>query len=422
VDSSGIAEEYPATSERPGHLRDTALAVLFDPPSHEPLTEERWSEARARRAILQIVDETQAAFDQERLWPAHPLDEIDAKEPPTTSLYLGASGVIWALDALARADLSEPGRDWTGVALGLVERYRAAPDFVELSGGPVPSFWMGEAGIVLLAHRLAPARWQEDRLLALVQANVENPFCELMWGSPGTMLAARAMFERTGRESFAEAWRESAKWLLDEWRDDLWLQQLYGRAVHVLGPAHGFVGNVYALTSGELLDTARRAEVESRAVTAAIKYALQDGPHAQWPAVLEPRPERSHEVSTQWCHGAPGIVASLAGIATEDGEFTRLLVAGGELVWTAGPLVKGPGLCHGTAGNGYAFLKLFQRTGDELWLSRARAFAMHAIEQVDRARSKLGRGRFTLWTGDLGTALFLASCIEASAAIPTLDG
>jgi hypothetical protein len=98
-----------------------------------------------------------------------------------------------------------------------------------------------------------------------------------------------------------------------------------------------------------------------------------------------------------------------------------LLIAGGELTWRAGPLAKGPGLCHGTAGNGYALLKLFERTGNELWLDRARAFAMHAAAQVERARSAYGRGRYTLWTGDLGTALYLRSCIEADAAMPTID-
>ena len=34
----------------------------------------------------------------------------------------------------------------------------------------------------------------------------------------------------------------------------------------------------------------------------------------------------------------------------------------------AGPLRKGAGLCHGTAGNGCAFLALHARTGDERWL------------------------------------------------------
>jgi hypothetical protein len=54
-------------------------------------------------------------------------------------------------------------------------------------------------------------------------------------------------------------------------------------------------------------------------------------------------------------------------------------------VWRAGPLTKGPSLCHGTAGNGFAFLSLYQRSGDALWLSQARRFAMHAIEQLRRA-------------------------------------
>ena len=46
---------------------------------------------------------------------------------------------------------------------------------------------------------------------------------------------------------------------------------------------------------------------------------------------------------------------------------------------------------------------------------------MHAIEQVERSRGPYGRGRHTLWTGDPGTALYLHSCLTASAAVPTLD-
>ena len=124
---------------------------------------------------------------------------------------------------------------------------------------------------------------------------------------------------------------------------------------------------------------------------------------------------------TQWCHGAPGSVATLGSLEPANTELTELLVAGGELTWRAGPLAKGAGLCHGTAGNGYAFLALFARTGDELWLGRARAFAMHALEQVERAIALDARGRHTLWTGDPGTALFLASCIDAQPGFPTID-
>ena len=95
----------------------------------------------------------------------------------------------------------------------------------------------------------------------------------------------------------------------------------------------------------------------------------------------------------------------------------ELLLAGAELVWHAGPptLEKGPGICHGTAGNGYALLAAFARTGDEEWLSRARAFAAHALGQVARAD-----GRYSLWTGGIGVAVFAADCLDGSSRYPVL--
>jgi hypothetical protein len=277
---------------------------------------------------------------------------------------------------------------------------------------------MGEAGILLVAHTLAPAAWQEEELLATVRSNAANPSVEFMWGSPGTMLAAQVMHERTGAETWRAAWEESAQGLFEAWHDTLWEQALYGKRFHILGPAHGFAANVYVLARGDLLDGARRQELERRAVASLAAHALRDDGLAQWPPSVEPSsvPRR-----TQWCHGAPGIVASLATLAPGDDELTELLVAGGELTWRAGPLRKGANLCHGTAGNGFAFLKLFERTGDELWLARARAFAMHSIAQVERAGTEFGRGRHSLWTGDPGTALYLASCLDATAEFPTLD-
>jgi hypothetical protein len=78
---------------------------------------------------------------------------------------------------------------------------------------------------------------------------------------------------------------------------------------------------------------------------------------------------------------------------------------------------KGPAICHGTAGNGYAFLKMFTRTGDERWLERARRFAVHALEQVERR----GRGRYSLFTGDVGVALYAADCLDERSDYPITD-
>ena len=78
-----------------------------------------------------------------------------------------------------------------------------------------------------------------------------------------------------------------------------------------------------------------------------------------------------------WCHGAPGVIATLAAAHGAWGgeRYLAAAVAAGEVVWRRGLLRKGPGLCHGTAGNGYSLLQLYQATGDRLWLYRASCFA-----------------------------------------------
>jgi hypothetical protein len=145
------------------------------------------------------------------------------------------------------------------------------------------------------------------------------------------------------------------------------------------------------------------------------REAVVEGEHANWPIRTgEGLATDDGEIRVQWCAGAPGIVTCAASYLDQ-----QLLEAGAELTWRAGPpnMEKGPGICHGTAGNGYAFLKLFGRTGDERWLERARRFAMHALQQVERR----GSGRYSLWTGDPGVALFAADCLDARSAYPMLE-
>jgi hypothetical protein len=98
-----------------------------------------------------------------------------------------------------------------------------------------------------------------------------------------------------------------------------------------------------------------------------------------------------------------------------------LLLAAGEAIWCAGPLTKGANLCHGTGGNGYAFLKLYRRTGNVLWLQRARAFAMLGIAQMQADAQQYGQMHYSLWTGDPGIAIYLWHCLQGTADFPTLD-
>jgi hypothetical protein len=383
--------------------------VLFDPKVHEPVSEEAWDPDRVRAAIRAIVEDAEETFAGG--WPTHPADsngpDDDARRFRT--IYLGGAGVVQALTELQHRGLAEVHRDYVPY---LEQPYE--PDFPDED--VQRSLWMGETGIRLVLQRLAPSADNADRLETLIRANVRDERCEVMWGSPGTMLAAAALHELTAEERWLELWRESAAWLRDEWDPDteVWTQRLYGTVEQYIGPAHGFAGCMLALSLHPDDELHRRAAAGTR------RYVVEEDGLANWLPVTSTKELRSPrgDIRVQWCHGAPGVVASLAALAPDDDEHERLLLAGGELTWRAGPLTKGANLCHGTAGNGYAFLALFARTGDELWLERARAFAMHAAAQVARTRDELGRGRYTLLTGDPGTALYLADCVDGAGEFP----
>src|SRR5437773_1205093 len=93
-----------------------------------------------------------------------------------------------------------------------------------------------------------------------------------------------------------------------------------------IGPAHGFAGCVLAL-SGEAGD-----ELHRRAADAMARYAVEADGLANRPPVASAESlsaGRDGRIRVQWCHGAPGVVASLAGVATDDDEHERLLLAGG---------------------------------------------------------------------------------------------
>jgi hypothetical protein len=364
--------------------------MLFSPEAHEVLVDEPWSAERARAAIVSIVADTESAFDDG--WSTHPQDVVEADDASTRfrTVYCGGAGVVDALHRLARRGFVELRRDYVPY---LEHSLEAQPDFPDED--PERSFWGGETGIRLVLQRLAPSQANLERLSELVAANERDERCELMWGSPGTILVGREL----GLDVSA-----SVEWLHGRRdTDGLWTQQLSGHSRRFLGPAHGFAGCVLAL--GDVTDVSETLR----------RFAVEEDGLVNWPGLagMELGANRDGQIRMQWCHGAPGIVATLAHMLDE-----QLAVAGGELTWRAGPLRKGANLCHGTAGNGYAFLALLDRTGDESWLTRARAFAMHATAQVEHDRSDYGQGRYTLWTGDPGTALYLADCIDGGGKLP----
>jgi Lanthionine synthetase C-like protein len=387
--------------------------VLYDPAQFERLTDEPWDRARVEDAIAAIVADADAAYRPDALWPAHEWDGW--QEPlPMKTLYVGAAGVIWALDALRRRGHAETSLDLAAAALRTLELERSEPDSTADAHYHPAALLCGETGPLLVAFRLAPDPALADDLHALVRANVANPTDDVMWGAPGTLLGALAVGEWTGEPRWVEAARETATALRARRGEDrLWRQDDDYRG---LGTLHGAAGNTLALLG---LEPDEALAAETGAVLA--QTAFREDGLANWPGFPRPQladPRRGGSIRLQWCTGAPGIVAGAWDYLDED-----LLLEGAELVWRAGAHgdEKGHGLCHGTSGNGFALLKAFARTGDERWLERARRLAVHALGQVERLRDANGRGRYSLWTGDVGTALFAAACLDLDARYPIFD-
>jgi hypothetical protein len=396
-----------------------SMAQLFDPARHVPLGDASWSEAAAREAIRSIAADACAAFDPETLWPGHPLD---APMPDGSGcVYMGAAGVVWALDHLEREGAAEIPIDFAPA----LPRMRQAdqgwlgnPPFCDYA-----SLLLGDLGPMLVAMRLAPSPTLADEIFVRLGANDDRPLQDLMWGTAGSLMAARWMQAATGQPRFAELWRRQAARLLDGLQDFdgalMWSFDLYGQPMHMPGLVHGFAGNMLSLIKGwDWLEASQKARVESVSMHTLTTTARWDGGMVNWPTdLLIP----AAPLLCQVCHGASGIVMVFAEAPFQAPEFERLLASGGETIWTAGPLAKGSNICHGTGGSGRALLRLYDRTGDARWLDRARRLAMAAIAQCDAAREEYGRGRYSLWTGDPGLAVFLWECIITRPAFPGLD-
>ncbi len=410
--------------------------VLFNPDRHEPLEARPWSAGAARQTIGQIGGAAHATFSDKTLFPAHPMDE-PSHAHMGSGHYYGASGVLWALDYLRReaatevADATEPGQEvseqWVIDSLtSLLERFEKEAAV----RGPLAettSLWFGDLPVLLQLLALTGADSWRTLALERVRSSTQDAVRELMWGTPGVLIATRLIADEQLAAAVEPYDKDNINKLVDAWDAPfgdllLWNEELYGSRRLILGAVHGFFGQVLPLLQRlETLSEQQQAMVLERTRDVLCQTALQEPGLANWPVMLG-EPGVGREPLLHYCHGAPGVVISTCDFpAGIDSEVDQLLLDGGELVWRAGPLRKGSNLCHGTAGSGYTCLKLFARTADQLWLDRARQLAMHGIAQYRQALAETGQSRFSLWTGDAGFAVFLAACLRADARLPTVD-
>ena len=292
---------------------------------------------------------------------------------------------------------------------------------------------LGIAAPALAAGSYAGDESAFDVLYSDAEATIGTDGRELFVGSSGELFAVRLAFERTGDPRWKELAARVASALNAELEDyaqgvRLWTIHLYQSVWGpFLGAGHGFAGIAHALLCARsLAEDALDFDALQRSLARTIRStAVRANGTANWPAIYgcESLPGEGGRVTRlQWCHGAPGIITSLNTIPLGlDPEFDELLLAAGEATWQAGPPLGDAGLCHGAAGSGWAFLKLHRRTGDARWLSRARAFAMHALKTMEERRAKDGLPWHSLLTGDVGAAVYVAACLDLDDRFPALE-
>ena len=199
---------------------------MLDHSSHLPLRPRAWNADQVRLAINDIVSDALAHFDQERFWPAHPLE--DGLPDGDTSFYVGATGVIWALEYLRRAGATQAHIDFRPVLQHLIDVNKA--QFARRDYAEHGSFLFGDMGTALLAMRLALTPGIADVIDARARANMSLPVRELMWGMPGSMLACVHMAGMTAERRWQDLFQLQAKRLLDELEGTeygpLWTQDL----------------------------------------------------------------------------------------------------------------------------------------------------------------------------------------------------
>jgi len=180
------------------------------------------------------------------------------------------------------------------------------------------------------------------------------------------------------------------------------------------GGAHGFAGILFTLL--QLPDELQRYRDGPSLVRAAADALLTH----RFKSGNMPSSEGSYKDRLiHWCHGPTGCVPLLLKMAEfyRESQYLEIATQMSELICTRGLLCeKGPGLCHGIPGNGYAFLAMHRVCpGRGLWLRRARHFAVFAALHAEDLTTHADRP-YSLFEGLAGALCFWKDVRRAEAA------
>jgi lantibiotic modifying enzyme len=288
----------------------------------------------------------------------------------------------------------------------------------------VPSFILGKSGVYAVASAIYKAigdTKQSDNFRKMYQEagnickDIHFLTCgsdELFVGRAGYVLGALWLSKETNTElpqsdvyTLCDIMVESGRKYAERQRCPCPLMYSYYK-VEYLGAAHGLCTILQALLSvpGYLATNPAHA----RDIKTSVDYLLSLQDHqGNFPCASDEIGEQSELV--HWCHGAAGMIYLMAKayLVWHERKYLNSCEKMGELIWARGLLKKGPGICHGVAGNGYAFLLLYRLTENPKYLYRAVSFAKFLQTPQFANDARTPDYPFSLYEGIAGTACFL---------------
>lgn len=293
-----------------------------------------------------------------------------SRVPMDRSFYDGFAGVAWSVAHL-RAWLLDPADDSTAPVDQLLQS--------ELNEKP----WRG----------------QYDLVSGLVGFGV---YALEQMPKPGAIQCLRQIIDRL--DESAERKSDGITWFTS--RDMLFQSErsAHPHGYYNLGLAHGVPGVIALLGRVCLLKSAKATAVSKIQVKARsllegtvpwlLAQKLSPDSSSVFPSCTGPGVERIPS-RVAWCYGDLGIAIALltAALSTNNAAWKDEALQLGRKV-ARRPLresrVVDSGLCHGAAGVGHLFNRIFQRTGEPLFKQAARKWFQHTLDMRRPRQSVAG--------------------------------
>lgn len=344
--------------------------------------------------------------------------ELSSGADQNASVYTGTSGIALLYLHLMDVSLFKDKGVLLGNGLRHVEKvlpYLSKKRYTFLCGDTGPL----AVGAVLY-HRINTEEKKNDLIKRIekfsrrVSAVDPNEYNELLYGRAGYLFTLLFMRKYLGESSVRdERVKEVVSAIIHagkthshkirhksplyyEWHDKAYV-----------GSAHGFAGILYMLLQAKDFLT---DDEMNQVVKPSVDYVFSlKFPSGNFPSSLGNNTDKL----IHWCHGASGVIHLMLLAYEVFGDLKYLTAAKecGEVIWERGLLKKGYGICHGVAGNGYGFLRLFQVTKDEKYLYRAIKFAEWCFD-YGKHNCNIPDHPLSLFEGIAGTVYFLCDLLD----------